>query len=684
MSDTYQVKVDGTIVTDLEITSISYGYPFGSEATLFYKGPHDVGLAYMTNNNDIQISTDGFLTLIFRGRLSLNNPRGVLREGVSYRVDGLERVANRYKVKYNSSLQWVYNQDNNLDFYSPNASGRPWTVGQIMVDILEHALGLTTTSAIPKHHPFTTSVTDPYLPSTVLTSYNATALLALNRQMGTVRVKGENFWTMLLHLLDFADHHGLYIDPTDPTNPTLTVWNYADSTPTPVYFGVIDSHVDDPSYVPNVKDSDIKFSLDGCKTKIIIEGRPSFQENLSITMIDNSANDGSPPGTSWIAKDPIYRRMAVSYFSAETGTTIHKLSTGDNSPRLVGIDPNTVTFDIERGIAYSDTPLTAPVTAQAFYAVPVQVVAGPGGSAYTNYGVVIEEGIFDAKFSASGENDNYAIYARSGQTIHYPTLYSKFFPESSVTSSGSSSSGAGTIGIMQDVASALLARLGDERVSAEFLLDNIDFDTYNLQSSIYCMGLTGSQWDTLNAQVMKIDVDIQSNSMRLFCSNDIYKNEVYPEFRRRFIEMFYRGSTINELEQRWFDYALGFTPTQATQFLGRVTTSSPKRDSYITVNPVRLRGAETDGGSGVKKVNTGITVTVFVDGQNIPNINDDVVCQLVEDRWVVKHIPVIKTVCLVSSTPNSSGLYDAVIQEYNIATNTWTTGESIWVVNANP
>lgn len=69
-------------------------------------------------------------------------------------------------------------------------------------------------------------------------------------------------------------------------------------------------------------------------------------------------------------------------------------------------------------------------------------------------------------------------------------------------------------------------------------------------------------------------------------------------------------------------------------FVGQVVSSSPAVGKFITVNPVRVLGTETDGSAATIAVATGTAIPVYLVGPGVPATGDQLVCRWVSDRWV--------------------------------------------------
>lgn len=560
----------GDLLEKVQVEYIEWGYAFPRRCQLVFPGRHDLGLPTLTNNNEIWISRESdFSTLMFRGFLEVNNPQGVTSEGIAYTAYGLEHAANRFIVKYNKSVDRTYNVESLPDYTSPNVNGERWTVGQIMIDVLEHALGIPTRyddlgggfyeligviSDIPLHHPTPNSVTDPYMPSNILRpmdnpgyfTYDPDSILALDLELPEVHVTTQRFWDFMQMMVQKMDHHGIFIDPSNPDAPFFTVHDYTASTVVDFNFGEYDQHIEDIETAPGaplVTESSLTFSITECRTRIIVEGRGLVQELIPLgvggpddgTMVphwDPNAEPNDPSiGREWIIRD------GQKYTPFWEGPI--SLGLGVIGPILVinGVPchPDFANWDLEIGAVSVDQDLRWATTIEAWtlYLAPFQVIAGPGGSAYDDHGLISEEAIFDDSLV----HPSHPLCLQYGliSTYNYGPLYDCIYGNTSSSNSGEEYClplpPRNDTALMQGIADAMLARMGDEKVSVDLTLDAIDLTQYNLTKKGNLIGL--AKWDTLEAQVIQIRVTPQTDSMSVKLTNDVFRVPNYAEFKRR-------------------------------------------------------------------------------------------------------------------------------------------------------
>lgn len=565
MSD-WAVKVDDVIIEKVEVRSVKWGYTFPRSCTLFFPGRHDEGIAELTNNNEIKISNDDFVTLVFSGRLETNSPMGVASDGIEYQVIGLEGLLNRFICKFNGTIDYTYNIDGLPDYNSPNLGGERWTVGQIMVDILEHALGLsvdidngeviTTISQIPLHHPISDpnasspvvrSVTNPYVNEfeTILNTYSAAAILALELELDEFRVNSQRLWDVLQSLVQKMDYHGLYMDPSDPDNPTLVLHDFTTSTGVNLVCGVIGSHIEDTEASagsPMVENNRMRFDISRCRTKIIIEGKGIIKELIPISqggtkngiMVPHWEESGGDAGTRWIVKDTMLF----------TPLWEGKLSNLMQGPILIldGVPCHAdfADWNLKTGVVSTEQDLRdfTSVEVWSLYLARFQVIAGPGGTAYDNYGLIAEAAFYDDSMLHPSHPacDRYNLITTFNEGTLESCVYGEYTQETSGEEYCAPLPPRDDTAVMQAIADAMLNQMGDEKVFGTVTLDGIDLSEFTLLKEGNFTGL--SKWSTLGAQVMAIEIKPEEDTMICEISNDVFQMPGYAEWKRRYMMLY--------------------------------------------------------------------------------------------------------------------------------------------------
>ncbi len=444
------VKIDTVQRTDIAVKQIKKSFGGPSEAILeAVDVKHDVGIPALTNNNKVELSyNDSFTPLIFSGRVQQNMPRGVKSEGVQWKALGLEALANRYMTKWQGFMSYVYNPDNDIDWNAPS-TGTRWSLGEIIVDILEHAIGFQGGgSALPGHHPEVHTPTDTYMPNEILAGWDSTAILALTTEMREVRYTGQRFWDVIRELVARGANHGVYIDPT---TRFLAVHDFTTSTNVSLNMGTVGSALAD---VDEIEDNPLQFSLDGVRTQITIQGYSIKETNPLAVLLDEEGEPILDPSGDEIPDEVTRAESLMEPFwdpaNADQVGRIWKIADSTKIPWLhpryhryetIGntwwntmpilyVDGETLYDPTQRdeywdwagryigphfwpwpwyafiwfvqsylGVIKINADLSdRTLHIQAVYKAPLNVTAGPGGTAYERYGVIIEDGVSDQEF----------------------------------------------------------------------------------------------------------------------------------------------------------------------------------------------------------------------------------------------------------------------------------------------
>ena len=292
----------------VEVLPFRVGYYGPMELQILDKHrTHDDTRPPITQNDLVELSTDGFSTLKWKGRVTAVAPGGLSEEGITWIAHSLERKMHNRTARWNGRAQSPnFNSNFQTDLTSPgfaSAAGAidttaRWTIGQILIDVLEHAFGINTTerliasggfadmpitSAIPTHHVSQYSVTGPYmhLPNGIdrdyldqLTWTPADILSVLNFSMPNISFIDQPLWSVIEWLVQNGGEHGVFIDPTVITTPALVVHKHSNSVIVSVQSGVLGTHAETPAY--RVLDDQFEFSVDETYNIITIQGANKY------------------------------------------------------------------------------------------------------------------------------------------------------------------------------------------------------------------------------------------------------------------------------------------------------------------------------------------------------------------------------------------------------------------------
>jgi len=538
---TIEVKVDGTTRSNVTFQGLEHNALDGFVAGFSYQDRHDESPSWLSNNNLVEVYIDSVRR--FYGWLRVNEPGGIAQEGVTYAAyDIKHRLTAEEYIQINGAFRYIYNKDGEHDSHAPGVGFlNYWTVGEIIIDILEHALGYPTGgSDIPTHHASSADITDTYLTSAWIASYDAAAILTLTQDCDEIDIEGARFGELIDELLDFQGDCFWYIDPADLA---FVVHKLSSSSAVSVRAPEVGHHVDESGKDYDLEDNAIQLDLEETYTHIILEGRPFAEEVRPAglheifapwpagalgdaelipawTMADQTTwnsvdyHHGHYEGTSkqWVYRlyhaklqgDRVWRAGIVSpegTHTARSGTVLVSKAGG----KLLQAKYNSGGYWVypSRGEVCFYDPLDEYWLDQCTYYFwarvehPFQVEVGPSGaSAYTSYGITSKLVFINDEWwhpdSNWGDDSNAYDYGRRTRDDR---------PK------------------MTTWANQLQSIYGKERMSCEIKIDGIDFSRYNLQKKLNFDNLTGSKWSGVNLQVASIVVDPANDSMSLSCGN---------------------------------------------------------------------------------------------------------------------------------------------------------------------
>lgn len=540
---TFKIRVDDTIQPTLELLKFSYGMT--GPATAVFRDPSirgdDAGV--VLQNSHIEISADDFETLCFNGWVREIKPAPVGASGVEYTaIDMRGRMETEIRAQRNGGYRWSYNERSNSNPTAPGYGWHKfWKVGEIICDVLEHALGFPqlTGTNLPSHHTDEGDVTDTYLTTDDIASYDGEAILAMDREIVSFDVMGQTLGEVLTFLCDEQTDYGWWIDPA---TGTLEIWNIADSEAVNVNAGQLGHWVDESGVTYNLQaNRNMTFSLNQVYTKVTIQGMDKCMEIKPSNIVYPVGIDPSGVGNaemekgwnpalegSWSeeefeagtytgddAYEWVWRRWipkaesqwpwcsgtvnASPYiFSGQAfyGDTVN----GDKSKCTAGTTGSYIVY-LDVGTLLFWHPVHPDYRNKKFFCwyrhyAPFTVSVGPGGSAYEDYGHVAEHLICDDDFEHSSSRwPSWSGNPNNTADIRDDTDR------------------------MEDIATTLHGMLSREIKSFELQISPIDMATYTLKKKVNLANL--EQWADIGLQILSIDVEPPTNRMTLHCANTL-------------------------------------------------------------------------------------------------------------------------------------------------------------------
>ena len=531
-------KLNGVVRSNFVIEKVERGI-LGPERAVFRDETirHDEGVL-VTNDDRVQVIADG--AVIFDGWVRLNEPQGVAKEGVAYTAYGARwRLENEVCVRVNGSYAYTYNPGGR-DSRSPHGGWLGcWTVGEALMDLLEHAMGIPEAgSAIPLHHTGPEDVTDPYLPPEVFGAYDLATIRSFTTRLAEFNIQGMRFGAAITLLVEQEGQIGWFIDPW---SKTLVFVRLGAGPITTLSAGEVGRHVDDPGDVYEVEDNPLRMSLEEVHTKIVVQGRSKTVEirpdglpgerpqgalgdaqlekgwdpELEGVWREEEWSAGNYTGDNryeWVHRRYVARpveqrvwragRMQADdgrFYGAGTWPSgeVH-LGQAPGEKTLVGA-AHVVYFEYGVVLFVEPYVLARDQELWAWYRCeqPFVVTLGPAGSAYTNYGLVSELVVYEEGF----EHKTSRLPSAGG-------YYSSFDARDDT-------------GRMIELAQRLLSIYGSERMYGEVIVDSIEPSRFQPGMRVDFLHL--QKWSNVGLNVMRATFEPATQTTRLLVGNDVVR-----------------------------------------------------------------------------------------------------------------------------------------------------------------
>ncbi len=562
------VYVNDTAVTDerLHVRSVRASYVRPWEARFVWSGRHDAdtGLRLW---DEVRLEEDG--SVRFRGNITEVRPGGVESEGVLYIAQGKRFRLENEPVRINGRGFYVWNRRGHLctdgrgGEDSPGRDGGKWTVGEIIIDILEHGLGLPVGgSDISGHHADASCVTDAYLDTSDLSGYTAADWLALDSVVGEFSVDNTPVAQALSLLLALnGGFHGWYVDPA---TGALVVHDLDQLATTDVEAGVLGEWQDAEGTDYRLLGNELRWSLEGVCSSIVIQGMDRLTEERPAD-IESSGDPGAGllgelelVAAPWKDFPAAYRPLAqptrrfTTHPIDEAGAFTPPIGYGGytHSPRVyVGTDAGPKTIYVPSSGLHPRWMVPAGII--GFYEAPS---LGPGEKLWGWYWA---EAPFTVSAGPDGDAHACCGYERT-RTVYDPA----FKHPTSYPQPGSADDQA-AMGVL---AERLLRLYRDVRREGRLRVDGVDFQDFTLgqRYSVTNLGETTTstphpddptRWDTLRINAVEVLYDIERDLTDLTVANTFFMLEEYSELKRR-LEMNLFARRELDLSQEIFDCQL--------------------------------------------------------------------------------------------------------------------------------
>ena len=316
------ITINGASRTDLTVRRITQSYVAPWACELAYVGRHDVQPSPCAVNDWVHVRDADTGQLIFRGNVTQISPGGVADEGIDLVAQGRRFRLENEPVNINGSGVYTWNARGHVCSHgsgedSPGRDGGKWTVGEIIIDILEHALGIPAAgSDIPGHHSCAGCVTDTYLTSDDILSYTAADWLALDSVIGEFSVDNTPVAVAISELLSMnGGFYGWYLDPYG----VLRLHNLDALPETDIEAGELGQWQDAGGTAYSLLDNRLDWSLDGVYSEVMVQGTDRTVEVKPVNL-DGCANAALNGGGElelvnqpWQGWDCAYRALEQPY-----------------------------------------------------------------------------------------------------------------------------------------------------------------------------------------------------------------------------------------------------------------------------------------------------------------------------------------------------------------------------------
>jgi hypothetical protein len=413
----------------------SYVRPW--EAELLWPGRHDAPPA--VDLWDTVRIEDPLGTVRFRGNVTAVRPGGVADEGVVYTASDKRFRLENEPVRINGRGMYVWNPRGYVCSEgwggedSPGRDGGKWTCGEVIADILEHALGLPGgTSDISGHHGDACCIINTYLTADDIAGYTAADILSLDSAVGEFSVDDTPVAQAIGLLLALnGGFYGWYLDPATGDLEVVDL----DALPiTDLQAGRLGHWQDEAGTDYVLLGNELEWSLDGVASTVAIQGQDRTVEVRPRNIQDKTTGlgSGNPPqngggelefvAAPWRGWDSAYRALCQPYRpltgkeidSGGLSTPPYGMGGCTHLPRVYrGTDLGVKTYYrptsginpiwlITTGmIGFEEVPALGPgekLWGWYWARVPFTVTSGPDGDAYHWYGYQRTRTVYDPSF----------------------------------------------------------------------------------------------------------------------------------------------------------------------------------------------------------------------------------------------------------------------------------------------
>ena len=549
-----RVYINGVLDDDLKVLRLVRSYVRPWTCEIAYSGRHDYEGGQQIDLYDwVYVRDADTGTILFRGNVMEVRPGGVGQEGIFWLCEGRRFRLQNEVVQINGSCSYVWNRrgfrcsaGGGED--SPGQDGGKWTAGELIVDILEHALGFpNAVSDIPGHHGDACCVTDTYLTGLDIAGYNGIDWLAIDTVIGEFSVSSTPVAEAIDLLLGMAGGFwGWYIDQYGVLQvhslPTLPATNLA--------AGELEHWQDEAGKDYVLLDNRVDWSLDGVYSEVVVQGTDRTVEVKPVN-IEGSGNPALNGGGElervagpWRGYATAHRALCQPYRrwtekgvgwtgsceppgGAECGVPDNVDGIG-HGPRIYrGTDAGAKTYlrrlgggrrwiiSLATGMVmfFWDPLLGVNEKLWGWYwaRLPFTASSGPGGSAYDCFGYSRVLWIYDPAFRSV------TSHPHAGDAVE--------------------------VSEMQTLADRMLSQRGDVRLQGTLRCDEVDpYDThlgrrYNVTNlaapDIGVCTPSPMDWSEIGLNAVEVQYNFVENVTEITVANSFFMLEVYSALKER-------------------------------------------------------------------------------------------------------------------------------------------------------
>ena len=466
----------------------------------------------------------------YYGWVQTIKPGSLRSEGLRASVVGPRARLNQIMCQMYGWYKYDWNQDANEDvgFQDVEPIGANFayneerSFGSILSEVWSVATGIYTATLNPLH-----SVDGDqgagYVDSLVVAAVDFASMNSITENAGQIQISGTSLNQITAMLVEYTGPYGWYVRLSDKTVIVIDLSAPPDATTKTIDFGAVGEHESDAG---NGVDLDLTFNIKDCRTHIVLEGDDSIHEIRPNGLPDGPAGavGDATMESYWVAagewenkryrsSKPENRRWAISWHwltsgysgGEKTGPRLYSDDGGGLSP----VGGSMIIYTISRGMVQLASANSDTMYIWTWCREPFKVEQ-TGGGAYDDYGFEADHVIYNELLT-------------SEKTVYQDSEGAQY-PAANVPHNAA---------LMQTIANYLADKMGDERVSGNIAVDEVDATVYSVGRAVEFSGV-GAQYIGLGLNIIGYTVDVALKTSTLLVANDIWAIPGAEDLRRMF------------------------------------------------------------------------------------------------------------------------------------------------------